>query len=290
MRPLGARISTSVSDSPHPSLHIRDIPVGGGAPLVLISGLNVLETLDGALACAEAIVAIGERHGVPAVFKASFDKANRSSRQSYRGPGLDEGLRMLERVRTATGLPLTTDVHEPGQAKLVAEVVDLLQIPAFLSRQTDLLAACASTGLPINIKKAQFMAPDDVVHAVDKARAFGATGVLLTERGTCFGYHDLVVDLRGLVTMRGVAPVCLDATHAVQHPGAGAGASSGDRRFVAPLSRAAAAVGLDALFVETHPHPEDAPCDGACQILPEDLDRLLGEVVAVRAALEQVRP
>jgi len=266
-------------------IQVRDIRVGKGAPLVLISGQNVLETLDAALACAEGIAAIAERHGLPAVFKASFDKANRSSRESYRGPGLDEGLRMLAAVKSATGLPVTTDVHEPGQAKLVAEVADLLQIPAFLSRQTDLVAACAATGLPVNIKKGQFMAPDDVLHAVDKARSFGAGGVMVTERGTSFGYHDLVVDMRGLVAMRETLPICFDATHAVQHPGAGEGASSGDRRFVRPLARAAAALGIDALFIETHADPDRAPCDGACQIRLEDLDALLGDVVAIRAAL-----
>jgi 2-dehydro-3-deoxyphosphooctonate aldolase (KDO 8-P synthase) len=266
-------------------MHVRDIPVGGGAPLVLLSGLNVLETLDAALACADGVAALAERHGLPAVFKASFDKANRSSGDSFRGPGLDEGLRMLEQVKAASGLPVTTDVHEPGQAKLVAEVADLLQIPAFLSRQTDLVAACAGTGLPINIKKGQFMAPDDVFHAVGKARSFGSAGVMVTERGTSFGYHDLVVDMRALVAIREVAPVCFDATHAVQHPGAGERASSGDRSFVAPLARAAIALGIDALFVETHPDPENAPCDGACQIRLEDLDALLGEVVAIRRAL-----
>jgi 2-dehydro-3-deoxyphosphooctonate aldolase (KDO 8-P synthase) len=235
------------------------------------------------------VAAIAERHGLPAVFKASFDKANRSSRHSFRGPGLDEGLRILERVRADAGLPITTDVHEPGQAKLVAEVADLLQIPSFLSRQTDLVAAAAGTGRPLNIKKGQFMAPSDVAHAVDKAQSFGASGVMITERGTTFGYHDLVVDMRGLVAMRQFAPVCLDATHAVQHPGAGTIASSGDRTYVAPLARAAAALGVDALFVETHPDPDAAPCDGACQILPEDLDRLIGEVQAIRHALQETR-
>jgi 2-dehydro-3-deoxyphosphooctonate aldolase (KDO 8-P synthase) len=219
------------------------------------------------------------------VFKASFDKANRSSRKSFRGPGLDEGLRMLERVKEETGLPLTTDIHEPGQAKLAAEVVDLLQIPSFLSRQTDLIAAAAGTGLPVNIKKGQFMAPSDIVHAVEKATSFGASGVMVTERGTTFGYHDLVVDMRGLVAMADHAPVCLDATHAVQHPSAGTIASSGDRSFVAPLARAAVALGVDALFVETHPEPDAAPCDGMCQILLGDLDRILDDVCAIRAAL-----
>src|SRR5262249_40073985 len=159
---------------------IRDFTVGDGAPLLLISGLNVLESLDGALACAEGVAAVAERHGLPAVFKASYDKANRSSRNSFRGVGLDAGLRILEQVKAATGLPVTTDVHEPGQAKLVAEVAELLQIPAFLSRQTDLVKACAETGVPINIKKGQFMAPDDAVLAIGKAKGFGAAGVMVT--------------------------------------------------------------------------------------------------------------
>ncbi len=268
-------------------MKIRDIDVGSGAPLLLISGLNVLETLEGALACAHGVQEIAERHGLPLVFKASFDKANRSSRKSYRGPGLDEGLRMLERVKAETGLAVTTDIHEPGQAKLVAEVVDLLQIPSFLSRQTDLIAAAAGTGRPVNIKKGQFMAPSDVSHAVEKANSYGASGVMVTERGTTFGYHDLVVDMRGLVAMQQHAPVCLDATHAVQHPGAGTLASSGDRSFVAPLARAAVALGVDALFIETHPEPDAAPCDGMCQILLADLDRLLEQVCAIRNALAE---
>jgi 2-dehydro-3-deoxyphosphooctonate aldolase (KDO 8-P synthase) len=268
-------------------MQIRDVPVGPGAPLLLISGLNVLESLDGALACAEGVAALADRHGLPAVFKASFDKANRSSRRSFRGVGLDEGLRILEAARTASGLPVTTDVHEPGQAKLVAEVAELLQIPAFLSRQTDLLKACAETGLPLNVKKGQFMAPDDVIHAVEKAKSFGAGGVMVTERGTTFGYHDLIVDMRGLVAMRDTAPVCLDATHSVQHPGAGETASSGDRRYVAPLARAAVALGIDALFIETHPDPENAPCDGACQIRLPELDALLAEVIAIREVVDR---
>jgi 2-dehydro-3-deoxyphosphooctonate aldolase (KDO 8-P synthase) len=266
-------------------MRIRDIPVGGDASLLLISGLNVLETAEGALACAEALLASAERHGLPLVFKASFDKANRSSHRSFRGPGLDEGLRMLDRVKAETGLPVTTDVHEPGQAKFVAEVADLLQVPSFLSRQTDLVAACAATGKPLNLKRGQFMAPDDMALAVEKARSFGAVGVMVTERGTTFGYHDLVVDMRALARMRDFAPVCLDATHAVQHPGAGDAASSGERRMVAPLARAGVAVGVDALFVEVHPDPDHAPCDAACQIRLEDLDGLLDEVCAIRDAL-----
>jgi len=265
-------------------MQIGDVCVGDGAPLVLISGLNVIETLEGALECAEAVQAVAELHGLSVIFKASFDKANRSSRHSYRGPGIDEGMRILARVKRETGLPILTDVHEPGQAKLVAEVADCLQIPAFLSRQTDLIAACAATGRAINLKKGQFMAPRDVGHAVEKAQGFGASGVMVTERGTSFGYNDLVVDMRGLLSMRSYAPVCFDATHAAQYPGAGANASDGDRSVVAPLSRAAVAVGVDALFIEIHPDPESAPCDGACQLRVSDLDRLLGEVCAIQAA------
>ena len=266
-------------------MRIGDVSVGDGAPLVLVSGLNVIESLEGALECAEAVQAVAELHRLPVVFKASFDKANRSSRHSYRGPGLDEGMRILARVKKETGLPILTDVHEPGQAKLVAEVADCLQVPAFLSRQTDLIAACAATGRAINLKKGQFMAPRDVGHAVEKAHGFGATDVMVTERGTSFGYNDLVVDMRGLVSIRGYAPICFDATHSAQYPGAGAYASDGDRSVVAPLARAAVAVGIDALFVEVHRTPESAPCDSACQLQMSDLDRLLGEVCAIQAAL-----
>jgi 2-dehydro-3-deoxyphosphooctonate aldolase (KDO 8-P synthase) len=270
-------------------MRVADVRIGEGASLVLISGINVIESLESTLECAVAVQSIAERHGVPAIFKASFDKANRSSRLSFRGPGLDEGLRVLARVKEETGLPLLTDVHEPGQAKIAAEVVDCLQIPAFLCRQTDLLAACAATGLPMNIKKGQFMSPRDMERAVQKARSFGAPGVLLTERGTTFGYNDLVVDMRGLAEMRSFAPVCFDATHAVQHPGAGTEASSGDRRFVEPLARAAVALGIDALFIEVHRQPENAPCDGACQIRIEELDRLLSDVCAIEAVRRRRR-
>ncbi len=266
-------------------MEIGGVPVGEGAPLVLIAGLNVIESEAAALEAAGRLRDLAESHGLPLVFKASFDKANRSSVRSPRGPGLDEGLRILGRVKRDLDLPVTTDVHEPGQAKLVAEVVDCLQIPAFLCRQTDLIAACAATGRPLNIKKGQFMAPQDMRLAVEKAGQFGAGGVLVTERGTTFGYNDLVVDMRALVAMRAFAPVCFDATHSVQHPGAGDDASDGDRKLVAPLARAAVAVGIDALFVEVHPEPDQAPCDGPSQIDFEALGRLLDEV----EALERVR-
>ena len=265
-------------------MRIGDLVVGDGAPLVLISGLNVIESLERTMECALATQDVAERHGLSVVFKASFDKANRSSHRSYRGLGMDEGLRILKRVKRETGMPVTTDVHEPGQAKIVAEVVDCLQIPAFLCRQTELIKACAATGRAINIKRGQFIAPHDLRHAVEKARHFGAADVLVTERGTSFGYNDLVVDMRGLIAMREFAPVCFDATHAVQHPGRNEDASGGDRRFVAPLARAASAVGIDALFVEIHPDPDRAPCDGQCQLRPDDLDRLLRDVCAIEAA------
>jgi 2-dehydro-3-deoxyphosphooctonate aldolase (KDO 8-P synthase) len=266
-------------------MRIAGIPLGGGAPLVLIAGLNVIESEDATLGAACQLREIAEGRGFPLVFKASFDKANRSSHRSARGPGLDEGLRILQSVRRETELPVMTDVHESGQAKLVAEVVDCLQVPAFLCRQTDLVAACASTGLPLHVKKGQFMAPRDMRLVVEKARHFGAPGTLVTERGTSFGYNDLVVDMRGLVTLRSFAPVGFDATHSVQHPGAGADASSGDRAMVAPLARAAVAVGVDALFVEVHPTPDEAPCDGPSQIDFGAFDRLLAEVAAIDRAL-----
>ncbi len=270
-------------------MRIGRILLGDGAPLVLISGLNVIETEAATCEAARRVRDIAVRHGLPAVFKASFDKANRSSLRSFRGPGLDAGLRVLARVKRETGLAVLTDVHEPGQAKPAAEVADCLQVPAFLCRQTDLIAACAATGKPVNLKKGQFMAPLDMRNAVEKARALGASGVFVTERGTTFGYNNLVADMRGLAQMRAFAPVCFDATHAVQHPGGAGDASAGDRTFVAPLARAAAAVGIDALFVEVHPDPDRAPCDGPSQIDFDALDRLVGEVVAVERLLAPLR-
>jgi 2-dehydro-3-deoxyphosphooctonate aldolase (KDO 8-P synthase) len=266
-------------------MRIGDIPLGDGSPLVLIAGLNVIEGEAEALAAAETVRELAVRRGFPLVFKASVDKANRSHLGSYRGPGFDEGLRILGRVKAELGLPLLTDVHEPAQAKQAAAIVDCLQVPAFLCRQTDLLLACAATGLPVNVKKGQFMAPLDMRHAVEKVRAGGPGGVFVTERGTSFGYNDLVVDFRGLVEMRAFAPVCFDATHSVQQPGAAGTASHGDRRMVAPLARAAVATGVDALFIEAHPAPEEAPCDGPSQIDFAALDALLGEVRALESAL-----
>jgi 2-dehydro-3-deoxyphosphooctonate aldolase (KDO 8-P synthase) len=271
-------------------MRIGDIPVGDGAPLVLITGVNVVESEGATLAEAHELREIAARHDFPAVFKASVDKANRSSLGSYRGLGFDEGLRVLARVKAETGMPVMTDVHEPGQAKPAAEVADCVQVPAFLCRQTDLIVACAATGRPVNIKKGQFMAPLDIRHAVEKVTAYGTGGALVSERGTTFGYDDLVVDMRGLIQMREFAPVCFDATHSVQRRQPGEASSDGDRTMVAPLARAAVAVGLDAIFVEVHPTPDTAPCDGPSQLGYQDFERLLAEVRAVDRAVGRLSP
>jgi 2-dehydro-3-deoxyphosphooctonate aldolase (KDO 8-P synthase) len=269
-------------------MRIGKIPVGDGAPLVLISGLNVLEDEADAIETARTLQQLAEKYAFPLVFKASFDKANRSRHDSFRGPGIDEGLRILQSVKRETGLPILTDVHDAAQPKLAAQVADIIQVPAFLMRQTDLIAACAAAGVAVNLKKGQFIAPHDMCHAVDKLKHFGCHDILVTDRGTCFGYNNLVTDMQGLVGMRDFAPVCFDATHAVQYPGANGGSSGGDRRYVAPLARAAVAAGIDALFIETHHDISKAPCDGPSQISFEDLDRLLAEVRAIDSALRSL--
>jgi 2-dehydro-3-deoxyphosphooctonate aldolase (KDO 8-P synthase) len=269
-------------------MRIGNLQVGDGAPLILISGLNVIENEADTIEVARTIQQLAEKHHFPLVFKASFDKANRSRHDSFRGPGIDEGLRTLAAVKTETGLPILTDVHDPSQPKLAAQVADIIQVPAFLMRQTDLIAACAAAGVAVNLKKGQFIAPHDMRHAVDKLTYYGCDDILVTDRGTCFGYNNLVTDMQGLVEMRSFAPVCFDATHAVQYPGANGGSSGGDRRFVAPLARAAAGAGIDALFVETHPDIDAAPCDGPSQISFEELDQLLAEVHAIDSTLRNL--
>lgn len=264
------------------SIHIGDFVVGPGQPLLAIAGPCVIEGGEPTLANARRLLEITRRHNVPLCFKASFDKANRTSLGSFRGIGLEEGLAVLGEVRRL-GVPVLTDVHEPWQAARAAEVADVLQVPAFLCRQTDLIVACADTKRAVNLKKGQFLAPGDMRHAVDKVRARGNENVFLTERGASFGYGNLVVDMRSLAIMRELAPVCFDATHSVQLPGGEI--TGGDRQFVAPLARAAAAVGIDALFTEVHADPEHAKSDGANSLTFELFDRILGEVLAVRAAL-----
>jgi 2-dehydro-3-deoxyphosphooctonate aldolase (KDO 8-P synthase) len=252
----------------------------------LIAGPCVLEDDALNLRVGEALAELQVRTGVPIVFKASFDKANRSKAGAARGPGLEEGLRRLERVGAATGLPLLTDVHEAQQTAAVGEVCSVLQIPAFLSRQTDLVEAAGRTGRAVNIKKGQWMAPEDMAGAVDKARAAGASAVAVTERGTFLGYGDLVVDMRSFTRMRDAtgATVIFDGTHSVQRPGRADGASGGDPQFIQPLVLAAMAAGANALFLEVHPQPERAPSDGSNMLQLERLPALLERVLEVRAA------
>jgi 2-dehydro-3-deoxyphosphooctonate aldolase (KDO 8-P synthase) len=277
-------------------VNIGGIAVGHGEPLLLIAGPCVIEGEKETLAAARRVADFSQRAGVPAVFKCSFDKANRTSHKSFRGPGLAEGLRVLGLVRKETGLPVLTDVHEEAQCARAAAVVDVLQIPAFLCRQTDLLVAAGATGKPVNVKKGQWMHPEGMRGAVDKVRmSLGSragspatdhraptTEVAVTERGTFFGYGDLVVDMRGFARMRAAcdAPVIFDATHSVQQPGKGiGGASGGAREFIPPLARAAVAAGADGLFMETHPDPDHAPSDGPNMIPLEALDDLVERLV-----------
>jgi 2-dehydro-3-deoxyphosphooctonate aldolase (KDO 8-P synthase) len=242
---------------------ITQTTTAGGAEPLFLAGPCVIETEDHARALALQLASWAKARGLKVVFKASFDKANRTSLSSYRGPGLSEGLRILGSVREESGLAVMTDIHEPAQAGAAAEVVDILQIPAFLCRQTDLLMAAAATGKVVNIKKGQFLAPMDMAHAVEKLERGGASGILLTERGSSFGYHNLVVDMRGIALMRSLGwPVIFDATHSVQLPGAGGGTSSGQREFIPTLSQAAASAGADGFFFEVHNNPSEALSDG----------------------------
>ncbi|RNJ62768.1 MAG: 3-deoxy-8-phosphooctulonate synthase [Porphyrobacter sp. IPPAS B-1204] len=268
-----------------PSLHRAP-----GMPPFLIAGPCVIESEALCLEIAEHLKSIGEALGIPMIFKASFDKANRTSVSGFRGHGMDAGLRVLEKVRQETGLPVLTDVHLPHQVSAVAEVVDMLQTPAFLARQTDLIMAAAASGRPVNIKKAQFMAPSDMGPVLGKARAAAqAAGIdkpaiALCERGTSFGYNNLVVDMRSLVIMHELgAPVVFDATHSVQLPGGGGDRSLGQRQFVEPLVCAAMAVGVDGLFMETHPDPDQALSDGPNMVPLDQLQGLLSKIVAISA-------
>ena len=267
-------------------VRIGSVGIGGGNPLVIIAGPCVIEDESHLLRVGEELVSICGRARVPLVLKASFDKANRSSHMSYRGPGLIEGLRILARVKEKLGLPILSDVHETAQVLAAGEVLDVLQIPAFLCRQTDLLLAAGRMGKPVNVKKGQFLAPEDMRNVVEKIRSTGNGQILLTERGSSFGYHNLVVDMRGLAIMRGLGvPVIFDATHSVQLPGGGGTVSSGQREFVAPLARAAVAAGCDGLFLEIHPDPDRAPSDGPNMLRLDALDSLLAEVMAIQRAL-----
>ncbi|MBP1642834.1 MAG: 2-dehydro-3-deoxyphosphooctonate aldolase [Acidobacteria bacterium] len=264
----------------------RGIRLGGGAPLPVIAGPCVVESEEVTFEAARAVAAIAARLGCPLVFKASFDKANRSSITAYRGPGLEAGLRILAAVQRELGLPLLTDVHEPAQCARAAEVCDVLQIPAFLCRQTDLVVAAARTGRALNVKKGQFMAPDDMRRVVDKARSAGNERVTVTERGVSFGYHNLVVDMRSFASMqRDGIPVIYDVTHSLQLPGAAAEGTAGAREFAEPLARAAVAAGADGVFLEVHPRPDAALSDRETQLDPARAERLIADLLAIRAAL-----
>jgi 2-dehydro-3-deoxyphosphooctonate aldolase (KDO 8-P synthase) len=260
------------------------LSIGGGAPLAFIAGPCVIESEEHAVRMARALARIAKDLGVPYIFKSSFDKANRSAASSFRGPGLREGLRILKAVKQDAGVPVLSDIHEPGQAEPAAEVLDVLQIPAFLCRQTDLRLAAGRTGKAVNIKKAQFLSPWDIRHAADKVLSTGNERILLTERGSTFGYGNLVVDYRSLVVMRRLGwPVVMDATHAVQLPGGQGDRSGGDAHFIPYLARAAAAVGIDALFCEVHDNPAAAKSDGPNALDLALVESLLRQVLAIDA-------
>lgn len=244
-------------------IKIGNLTLGEKGPLFLISGPCVIEDGETTLAVARFLQGISQRLSIPVIFKSSYDKANRTSLDSFRGPGLDEGLELLKEVKDATGLPILSDVHQLSEIEKVAGVLDVIQIPAFLSRQTDLILEAARTHLPLNIKKGQFLSPWDMEQVVLKATSTGNTNILLTERGSSFGYHNLVVDMRSISVMKNLGyPVVFDATHSVQLPGARGITSDGQRQFVAPLARAAIAAGADGIFLEIHPDPDSALCDG----------------------------
>jgi 2-dehydro-3-deoxyphosphooctonate aldolase (KDO 8-P synthase) len=267
-------------------IRISELALGGGAPLLLIAGPCVIESEDHLLRTGDAIKAACEAYGVPFVLKSSFDKANRSSGRSFRGPGLEEGLRILGRVRTKLGVPVLSDVHEVNQVSAAAEVLDVIQIPAFLCRQTDLLFAAGRTGKPVNVKKGQFLSPWDAGNIVEKLRSVGCEQVILTERGTSFGYNNLVVDIRSLPVLRSFGcPVLFDATHSLQLPGGAGHASSGQAEFIPFLARAAVAAGVDGLFMEVHPDPAYAPSDGPNMLRLDALPGLLEQLTAVQRAV-----
>jgi 2-dehydro-3-deoxyphosphooctonate aldolase (KDO 8-P synthase) len=269
-------------------IFIGGVRIGGTNPLALIAGPCVIESESATLETAERLKKITADLGVPFIFKSSYDKANRSSVRSYRGPGLREGLKVLARVKHELDLPLLSDIHRFEEITPAAEVLDVIQIPAFLSRQTDLLVEVAKTGRVVNIKKGQFLAPWDIKNAIEKAESTGNRNILITERGVSFGYNNLIVDFRSLPMMRGLGyPVVFDATHSVQLPGGAGTASSGDRQYVAPLTRAAVATGVDALFMEVHACPDKALCDGPNMMSLDELPDLLRQAQEIDRIVKQ---
>jgi 2-dehydro-3-deoxyphosphooctonate aldolase (KDO 8-P synthase) len=267
-----------------------DVTIGGFNTFFLIAGPCVIESERHAYATASKLKSICEESSIPFIFKASYDKANRSSLSSFRGPGLEEGLRILQQIKRDLNIPVLSDVHETSQVEKAAEVLNVIQIPAFLCRQTDLLAAAAGTGRPINIKKGQFMAPEDMIHAVDKITDRGNEDIILTERGTSFGYHNLVFDVRAVPIMKEWGfPVCVDASHIVQRPGARGVSSGGDARFIPHMAMAGLAVGADGLFLEVHESPPDAKSDPYNSLNLNELGGLLSDLRRVRRALIRTR-
>jgi len=274
---------------------IKQVTVGGlnvanDAPFTLFGGINVLESRDLAMKTCETYVKVTQKLGIPYVFKASFDKANRSSINSYRGPGLDEGLKIFEEIKNTFNVPIITDVHEPHQAAPVAEVVDVIQLPAFLARQTDLVVAMAKTGAAINIKKPQFLAPHEMRHIITKFKEAGNERIMLCERGSSFGYNNLVVDMLGMDDMKPMAPVIFDATHALQRPGGRTDSADGRRAQIFQLARSGMALGLGGLFLEAHPNPDVAKCDGPCALPLDKLEPYLAQMKAVDDLVKSFAP
>ena len=262
-------------------INVGNIEIANNKPFVLFGGMNVLESRDLAMRIAETYVEVTQKLNIPYVFKASFDKANRSSVHSFRGPGLDEGLAIFQEIKQTFNVPIITDVHEPQQAAPVAEVVDIIQLPAFLARQTDLVVAMAETGAIINVKKPQFLAPHEMRHIINKLDEAGNNKVLLCERGSCFGYNNLVVDMLGMDMMKQYAPVIFDATHALQMPGGRESSADGRRAQATQLARSGMALGLAGLFIEAHPNPNEAKCDGPCALPLAKLEPYLSQMKAV---------
>lgn len=274
-------------------ISVANLTLGNDLPLTLIGGMNVLESRDLAMQVAEHYVKVTTKLGIPYVFKASFDKANRSSIHSYRGPGMEEGLKILQEIKTTFGVPVITDIHTEAQCAPVAEICDILQVPAFLARQTDLIAAVAATGAVINVKKPQFISPPQMQNIVEKLRECGNDQIMLCERGACFGYDNLVVDMLGIRTMRDVsgdAPIIFDVTHALQMRDPGGAASGGRRAQVAELGRAGLGVGLAGLFLEAHPDPDKALCDGPSALPLDKLEPFLAQMKAVDDVVKSLPP
>ena len=271
-------------------ISLGDIDIANDKPFVLFGGMNVLESRDLAMTIAEHYVEVTQKLNIPFVFKASFDKANRSSVSAYRGPGLDEGLKIFQEIKSTFNVPIITDVHEPYQAGPVAEVADIIQLPAFLARQTDLVVAMAKTGAIINVKKPQFLAAHEMRHIINKFAEAGNEDIILCERGSCFGYNNLIVDMLAMDEMKNYAPVMFDATHALQRPGGREDSADGRRAQAAQLARSGLAIGIAGLFIESHPDPLNAKCDGPCALPLDKLEPYLAQMKALDELVKSFEP